>query len=573
MTLNDVLKQAGVKDNNAWADGILMHPERIPEPHQIRNLNYLLVNMYWGLFDEPGTMKTLPVQAWAMYLAAHGNKVLCIMPPVLTDQFIEALHFTFIGSERFHVHKMEQDPYPMRLTKKRVQEVKASLARGDSVSHLPEELVNRIDKLRLAMPVYFNKAEIDHVRQTKGKVKNEAMAKEMGCSQNAIAKLRNTTFREDLFAEWNANDSWPDIMVMSYGMFYRVHDELREAYRVLVADEAHALCHSGSGTWKRVRKFLNNHGGNTAFCPMTGTPNPNLLTDSYGLIKLLNPKAYGSFRDFDATHCDYVSVEDRAGRTFRIRQGYRNLDLLRINLFARASRVTKEQVFTLEKPSIFETEIQLSDEHRAAYRKLVREGVIELPDRIISGVEAQSMRQKAARMVVDPDQFTAKPIKENAVLQELEELLDEIGAAHQEKVVLFGIYNKSIQKIAEHFAHLNPAVVYGKSDSKKNVKKFLNDDTCRLMVAHYKSGGVGLNLQSLARYVICFEPTSVPGDFLQAIERVYRKGQKRHVTIYIFRVKGTVWIRKVESMRGKMALTSNVQMDRSELLSELLGED
>ncbi|MEA3242879.1 MAG: hypothetical protein U9Q19_05485, partial [Pseudomonadota bacterium] len=57
MTLNDLLRQAGVNEDYQFADDILIHPDRIPEPHQVRNLNSLLVNMTWGLFDEPGTMK------------------------------------------------------------------------------------------------------------------------------------------------------------------------------------------------------------------------------------------------------------------------------------------------------------------------------------------------------------------------------------------------------------------------------------------------------------------------------------------------------------------------------------
>jgi SNF2 family DNA or RNA helicase len=203
----------------------------------------------------------------------------------------------------------------------------------------------------------------------------------------------------------------------------------------------------------------------------------------------------------------------------------------------------------------------------------VRDRVLEVDGEVISAIQAQSLRQKAARMVLCPEQFTDKTIKENAVRDSLTELLDELGAAHQEKVLIFGIYNKSIEAMGEWFRELNPALVYGKSDSKKNVKKFLHDDTCRLMIAHYKSGGVGLNLQDVCRYVVCVEPTSVPGDFLQAVERVYRKGQKRHVTFYIFRVKGTVWPKMVDNMRGKMKITMNVQMDQSAMLSELLGED
>lgn len=573
MTLNDLLRDAGVNDDYGFAKEILIHPDRIPEPHQVKNLNRLLVHMYWGLFDEPGTMKTLPAQAWALYLMGHGQRVLAVMPPVVLDQFVEALHYTFIGSEVFPVHILDQGPYPVRVSKKRVQDVKAALFQNQSVADVPAEMLKVIDNMPVAAPIPFTDYEIDRVRKTKGEITAKAMAAEMGCSANAIATLRGQDCREDLYARWKANDSWPSMLLMSYQMFHRVAHEVQDAYRVLIADEAHALCHPSSGTWKKVRRMLRSNGGNTAFVPMTGTPMPNVVTDSYGLIKLLNPKAYGSYADFESVHCDFVNVEDNNGKQFRILTGYRNLDMMRINLFAKASRVTKEQVFTMEKPSIFERDIHLSKEHQAVYRRLVRDRVLEVNEEVVSAIQAQSLRQKAARMVVCPEPFTDKVIKVNAVRDSLAELLDELGAAHQEKVLIFGIYNQSIEAMAEWFKELNPALVYGKSNSKKNVKKFLNDDSCRLMIAHYKSGGVGLNLQDVCRYVICVEPTSVPGDFLQAVERVYRKGQKRHVTFYIFRVLATVWPKMVDSMRGKMQLTKNVQMDKSEMLSELLGEN
>jgi SNF2 family DNA or RNA helicase len=92
------------------------------------------------------------------------------------------------------------------------------------------------------------------------------------------------------------------------------------------------------------------------------------------------------------------------------------------------------------------------------------------------------------------------------------------------------------------------------------------------MIAHYRSGGVGLNLQDVCRYVICAEPTSVPGEFTQATERVYRKGQTKVVSFYLMKVLGTGWPKQVALMRGKMKLSRQVTMDKSALLAELLGE-
>ena len=575
MTLNDLYQQAGVQGDTHFAKDIWMNEERIPEAHQVRNLNSLLVNSYWGLFDEPGTMKTLPAQAYGMYMAGHGHKVLVVMPPVVLKQFREAMTHTFLGFEdQFTMHTLREGPYPVKISKKRVQAVKALMWRNYPVPEgIPKGTLKIIDALKTAMPISFTQADLNYIRRTKGQHAAKVIAAELGCSTGAVLGIRRDTFREDLYAKWAKDNSWPDFLIMSYQMYYRAEKHIRETYRVVIADEAHALCHPSSTTWRKMRDHLRMTGGDSAFIPMTGTPCPNVPTDYYGLIKLLNPKAYGTLSDFKFMHCVTITVEDQeTGRRFEKVVGYKNLDVLRTSLYARASRVTKEQVFTLEKPSIFEREVDLSDDHYELYRRLVRERVLEVDGEIISAVQAQSLRQKVLRLATHPDPFTDKHIKDNAVRAELEELLDEIGCEHKEKVVIFAIYNNSIKAMAEWFKHLNPALVYGKSNKEKNIDKFLNDDSCRLMIAHYKSGGVGLNLQGVCRYVICAEPTAIPGDFLQAVERVYRKGQTKHVTFYILRVLRTVWPKMVDNMRGKLKLTTGIQLDKSEMLSELLGE-
>lgn len=572
MTLNDLYRQAGVQQDVSFAQQITMNPERVPMPHQVRNLNRILVNGYWGFFDDPGCGKTLPMQAAALYFSGHGIKTIALMPPVLKSQFKKELHSTFIGSDNaFTLHTLDEGPYPVRVTKRKVQAIKAAIKHGTSFGDLiPCKLREFIAKMRVPTDIGFTQSMVNFIRGNSEKA--EELAIDLGCSAHAIRSIRAKTFREDLFNKWDKEHSWPDILVMSYHMFIKVNKEVEKPYKMLIADESQVLCHPSSSTHKKVKRFLSKDEGDTLFIAASGTPIPNVLTDAYGLIKLLNPKAYGSYSDFERTHCDIQQVEDRGGRRFKVTLGYRNEDLVAVNLFAKASRVTKEQVFTLPKPVIQLVDIDLSKEHRNLYRKLVRERVLEVDGEVISAVEAQSLRQKCARIVTCPDQFSNSPIKENNVRIMLEQKLDEIGCAHKEKVVIFGIYRKSIETMGEWFKGLNPALVYGGSNTKKQVDKFLNDESCRLMIANPRSGGVGLNLQGVCRYVIFVEPTSVPGEFTQASDRVYRKGQDKVVTVYIFRALKTIWPKMIESMLGKMRITKAVTKDKSKMLDELLGE-
>jgi SNF2 family DNA or RNA helicase len=571
MTLQDLYRRAGAGEDVPRIDGITIHPDIVPMPHQLGDLNNALREGKWGLFSSPGVGKTFPAQAWAVFYAAYGVRVVLLMPPVLIPQFKNSLLTTFQGVENaFSLHTLTEPPYPVRLTKKKVQDARRAIHLGEKVD-LPPDLLDYIVNVPGTFDVAFRQHEIDQIRASSAKA--DDLAKQLGCSVGAIQQIRRTRCREDLFAEWKQASTWPDLLMMSYQMFFRVNKVLQPHYGAMVADEAHNyLCHPGSTTFMKVRNFVLRDKEDIGFVPMTGTPDPNLPSDLYGLIKLINPKAYGSYADFENLHVEKVRTQNRT-RNWEIILDYKNLDTLRINLFAHASRVTKEQVFTLDKPQVIEVDVELGKEHLNLYRKLVRERVLEVNGEMISAVQAQSLRQKALQIITNPDPFSNHPIKENSVRDMLAELLVDLDCLRKEKVVIYGIYNNSIEAMAEWFKEYNPALVYGRSDTVKNVEKFLKDDTCRLMLAHYKSGGVGLNLQDVCRYVICAEPTSVPGEFIQATERVYRKGQKKVVSFYILKVLRTGWPKQVEAMKGKLALSRQISMDKSALLRELLGDE
>jgi SNF2 family DNA or RNA helicase len=266
-------------------------------------------------------------------------------------------------------------------------------------------------------------------------------------------------------------------------------------------------------------------------------------------------------------------VETQDGRHFTVINDYLNLDMMSRALYAKASRVTKDQVLKLDKPNIIEEEVQLSKQHLELYRKLIKERVLSTGSEYFTASEAQTLRQTALKIVLNPDAYTDAKIKDNQIKEWLTEKLDSLGCEHLEKVVVFAQFNQSVEKLSQWFKHLNPALVYGKSKTQENVQKFLTDDSCRLMIAHPKSGGVGVDqLQTLCRYVIFVEPTSVPGEFTQALDRLHRRGQQHAVVCYILRVARTTWPKRVDEMRRKMKLLRDVTMDKTALLDELLGK-
>lgn len=373
--------------------------------------------------------------------------------------------------------------------------------------------------------------------------------------------------RVDLYADWN-NTGWPDFMLVSYQMFLKLREDFKEAgYSVLIADESHALKNPSSKVHKAVAQYVGPEGEEeAALLLMTGTPSTNTLLDLYGSIKLLTPRKYASKKSFERQHCIYIQEGDWLKLI-----GYRNKDLLRINLYSRARRIKKDQVFDLDKPIVQEIPIALHDKHRRLYEKLVRERIVEMEGQIVTALNQQSLRMKCLRMVTTPELFSDSPIK-NSVIETVEELLGSLGICPTEKVILFANFRESVEALERQFKDFNPAVIYGKTtDRNRERLKFLNDDTCSMLIANSESAGAGLNLQSVCRYAIFVEPTSVPGIFKQASERIDRPGQKHVVGIYIVKALGTSSPALTANMLGKEQETKYVMRDSTSLMDSLLG--
>lgn len=493
-TLDSYFKAAKLKNTVPFAPYIVMRPDRIPMKHQVSGLNKLLTNDNFGLYDEPGTGKTLIVHAYAMYWISEGQKVLAIMPPNLVYQFKEELFDIYQGADKYlQCHILDQNPKQ----------------------------------------------------------------------------------RRKLYADWEENDSWPQIMCMSYQMFQREYKTFMDGYRVGLFDEAQALKNSESGIYKLVKEWQEQEGG-TAVVPMTGTPIHNELIDAYALIELTDPGAYKNFRTFDRIHCTYQKIRlkeprrtktGRMMRSFRQRIGYTEVPMLSKALYKFARRVLKKDVAEIEAPTITEIAVKLEPAHLTLYKKLVKERLLEFGDDIIIADNAQSLRQKCLQIVTCPELFCEEMKFKNNVVRAVQELVDGMDVS-KSKVIVFCNYQDSVRNLDQYFKDLNPALMYGGSNTEKNRQKFLKDDTCRLLIANPKSAGAGFNFQGVCHTIVFAEPTGVPGDFKQCKDRVDRWGQKNLVNIYIVKALGTISPKATKEMLRKETEAQEVYHDRHTFLSE-----
>lgn len=521
----------------AWTAGVVMKRyeqgeiiDLDPRPYQRKALYYAIWNAKWGLFDEPGCGKTLPAQALALYRACCGDKTLVVMPPRLLDQFAESLEVTFPG-------------HPVTTAMLRTSPVK----------------------------------------------------------------------REELRSTWNKS-GWPQILMMSYEVFTKLTkpasvkrvvkkdtgkaetkksdaggwtaDIMRE-YGQLITDEAHKIKNWDTQVHMAVEQFVERAGA--GFMPMTGTPIPNQVIDAYGLIRLINPEAYYNHKHFEGRHCVYG--QGKKGYNHIV--NYRHLETVTENLYRFASRTLKSEAMPwLPKTQIIEVPVSLEKWHQKLYKEIVEQRVIEVGDEVMDITSQQRLRMVCLQTVMTPEKFCDHP-KENAVMETVDELLEGIGFDMPEvdakgmpidprpgqksrrKVIIFAHFRESVEKLTKHYAKYGAVAIYGGATAKEAKlaeHRFKTDPNCRILVANPRSGGVGLNLQDWCSTVIFAEPTSVPGEFQQAVDRADRSGQIESVTVYIIKALKTSSLSLIRNMRRKAEDIVYVNRDRATLLRDLCGD-
>ena len=510
ISLSDALHKSGISHSISWADNVIvtLPEDYLPFEHQYDGVNLLCTYDRAGLFDEAGTGKTLALHINALWRIGCDNKVVALMPPALLRQFYEELHNKFQGVSDFVTTEILQGTKAQR---------EKMVARYE-IEGWPDLLLMTYDLFRGSKPK---------------KVK-----------ENGAIKL-----------------------VSMDGYHARLK---KEDYSVIIADEAQALNNPSSRIHKKVYKFIggkNLDKAEAALVLSTATSCHTRLEQCYGLIRLKSPKAYGTKAEFERLH-----IEFNPHSPFREIIGYENMDLLVMNLYSQARRVEKKDVAP-DMPDRISTllPVTLDPAHFKLYRKLLNERMLELEDGLIDALQQNALRQAALQLVTNPNKYSDTPIKNN--MEEMLTLqLDSIDLGLT-KVFILGHYNSTVERLMEFLKQYNPVSMNSHTKNKEASRKaFLEDPKCRIMIAHPKSGGAGLNLQSVCNNVIFYECPDSPGDITQASERVHRiVGTDATCNTYFLSPDRTWAATKIQKVAVKALDINKAVGDRKALMEDLFG--
>jgi len=338
-------------------------------------------------------------------------------------------------------------------------------------------------------------------------------------------------------------------------------------FNAIIVDEAHNLKNPTTVAYKAVKSLT----AQNVFL-LTGTPLQNSPADLWALSEICNPGLLSQKIK--------PSTLQRNENVARFQQ---NLTLMQALVKPFLLRRTKENVLTeLPEKTVSILHCTMTDEQELeylAYNQLVSGELSDLAYgnaasrsvRILKALTA--LRLLANHPVLMDDAFTASSGKFDLVKEKLDEVLQE---GH--KVLIFSSFVKHLDVIAAYLdsENIKFAKLTGKTlNRKEQVDNFKADSDRNVFLISLKAGGVGLNLVE-ASYVFLLDPWWNPAAEAQAMDRVYRIGQKNRVTVYKFITSNSVEEKILELQNQKNTMNEQLfedgELDQKAFTIEALQE-
>lgn len=375
-------------------------------------------------------------------------------------------------------------------------------------------------------------------------------------------RVRNTTTFNDY-----------ELIITSYGTLLSDINFLKDyRFNYVFLDESQNIKNPGSQRYKAAR-LLN---ARNRIC-ITGTPFENSSFDLYGQLSFACPGLLGSLQYFKEIYAVPIDQFKVSKRSVELQQKIKPFILRR----------TKQEV---EKELPEKTEMILycpmEDEQRRmydAYEKEFRDFIgatsqDELAKRsmyVLKGIT------KLRQICDSPELIEGMRLPGNAS-SKLATLVDQIeGKAANHKILVFSQFVGMLNLVRRELEQRNIGFSYLTGATRNRgqvVNEFQDELVKRVFLISLKAGGTGLNLTA-ADYVYLVDPWWNPATENQAIDRIYRIGQQRHVVAVRLICPDTIEEKVVclqqtkKELAGRLLSSDDIfrSLSKDDLLSLLAG--
>ncbi|KAA5547513.1 DEAD/DEAH box helicase [Adhaeribacter rhizoryzae] len=361
-----------------------------------------------------------------------------------------------------------------------------------------------------------------------------------------------------------------EIVLTSYGTLLSDIRVVKEyPFNYIILDESQNIKNPETERYRAVRLLQSRNK-----LVLTGTPIENNTFDLYGQLSFACPGLLGSkrfFRDHYSTPIDKFKDSRRAAE-------------LQQKVSPFILRRTKEQVAP-ELPD--KTEMVIYCEMGAEQRRVYDAAEREIRDFISAQGDGEILKNSMhvltgltqLRQICNSPALLTGGDYSLATSAKIETLLEQIQSkAPHHKILVFSQFVTMLELIKKELSArgIPFALLTGQTrDRAAAVNQFQDDANVRVFLISLKAGGTGLNL-TRADYVYLVEPWWNPAVENQAIDRVYRIGQEKHVVAIRLICPNTVEEKIQKLQESKKELVKEmVETDNAVLKSlskkELLG--
>jgi superfamily II DNA or RNA helicase len=308
---------------------------------------------------------------------------------------------------------------------------------------------------------------------------------------------------------------------------------------------------------------------------LSGTPVMNNTMDLYAQFNFLLPGFFYSRNFFKQEYA--IPIDDEKDEEkLAILQKLTNPYIL---------RRTKQQV-AKELPPKTESIIwcTLTDAQRTLYEDIKEENWTSLQTNIAAeGIQKSRLQILTTllrlRQACDSPLLLPEELQTTTESAKLQIIIDEIkNNTGDSKVVVFTQFVKMMDLLSEAFEDNN--ISYQKFDGSTNAKERAdlvnqfqsNEDSTKVFLISLKAGAVGITLTQ-AEYVFLVDPWWNKAIENQAIDRIHRIGQTKHIFAYKMICKNTIEERIIQLQERKHYLSESLIQIEEDFVKQLSEED
>ena len=326
-----------------------------------------------------------------------------------------------------------------------------------------------------------------------------------------------------------------------------IRDKLKELMKknvieMIIFDELQSVKSSSSQQGKALlllSKYVK------YFYGLTGTPLMNSPLDLYVPLKLVD-KEKSNLYGFSRRYANYGGFGG-----YEI-VSYKNLSELQQKLDSVSLRKKKSDVLNLPPKIYIDEYVELGKKQRKIYDdvlKMIMENIDEIslsPDPL-----GQMIR---LRQATADTSILSSTIHESAKIDRLKEIVKEI-VDNGDSCLIFSSWTTVTDILEKELREYKMAVITGKvKDRERQKKKFMEDDSCHILIGTIAAMGTGLTLTKATTVIFMDEPYTRAAKE-QAEDRAHRIGTTSSINIITLMAKNTIdeYIHKLVMRKGVMS--------------------